>query len=161
MTQWNNSQNSVLLLETNFCPLLSKLMPKTMKIIFPSTSVPALVTMRLCASSCRATLTHSHTLLTSTGTHHYICKWFAMSAAVYKSLVGGLKCCTECCVSSGPAIMENLRQQRRLYSFVAQKVCQRRTYSVKQYFTGIISHTLFVYNLPNGNTLSTMHCDIV
>lgn len=127
-------------------------MPKTTKIMFPSTSVPASVTMRLCASSCRETLTHSHTLSTSTETHRYICKWFAVSVAVYKSLVGDLSCCTECCVSSGPAIMENLRQRRRLYSFVVQKVCQRRTYSARQHFTGIVSHTVFIYNLPNGNT---------
>ncbi len=57
--------------------------------------------------------------------------------------------CIEYCVSSGPAIMENLRQPGSSYSFPAQKVCQRRTYSVRQLFTGIVSHTS--YNLLNRN----------
>lgn len=136
--------SAVLLLKTNLSPPLSQLMPRTMKIMFPSTSVPASVTNRLCASSCRATLMHSRTLSTSTGTHRYTCKWFAVSVAFYKFLVGDLQCCIECCVSSGPAITENLRQWRSLYSCLVQKVCQRRTYSARQYFTGIVSHTVFI-----------------
>ncbi len=63
-----------------------------------------------------------------------------------------MKCCIERCVSSGPAIMGNLRRGRRLYSFLAQRVCQRRTYSARQHFTGIISHTAFIFSLQNRNT---------
>lgn len=130
-------------------------MPRTMKIMFLSTSAPVLVTMRSCASSCRATLTYSLTLSTSTATHLYTCKWFTVSVAFYMFIffdTVDIKCWIERCVSSGPAIMGNLRQQKRLYSFLAMKVCRRRTYSARQHFTGIVSHAVFIYLLQNRNT---------
>ncbi len=84
----HREENSVLWLKINFSACFSQSMPRTMKIMFLSTSAHASVTMRLCASSCRATLTCSLTLSTSMGTRHYTCKGFAVSVALCKVLEG-------------------------------------------------------------------------
>lgn len=76
--------------------------------MFLSTSVPASVTMTLCASSFRATLTYSLTLSTSTGTRHYTCKQCALSAAFFqfffffslsrRHVVEMMKLCVDCLI---------------------------------------------------------------
>lgn len=72
-----------------FFPPVSQSMLRTMKIMFPSTSVPASVTTRSYAFSYRATWTHRRILSTSTGTRRYTCNRFSVSLALHNVLLGG------------------------------------------------------------------------
>lgn len=92
-----------------FSPPVSQSMLRTMKIMCPSTSVPASVTTRSYASSYRATWTHRRIPSTSTGTRRYTCNCLSVSLSLYDVLFGGLQWGIDCCVSSGPAIMEKLK----------------------------------------------------
>lgn len=149
-------------------------MHRTTKITFLSTSALVSVTTRLCVSCCRATLTCSLTPSTSTGTHRCTCKWFTVSVASCELSVNDMGWTWRVVlnvVSSGPAIMESLQQWRRSFNILVQKVFQRRTYSVRQYFTGIVHFlSLFIYlywtktasvcYLANLHSLMTLKCMI-
>lgn len=125
-------------------------MLKTTRTTFPFISALDLDTKRLSASYCRAALTYSRTLSTSTATHLSTCEFtWEVNHTQHKVAVKLNKSSviqTEVIViliwvsysPSEPATMESLKRWKSLFSCLALRVCLRRTSSARQLFIGNI-----------------------